>query len=205
MGQLANQYSFNDVVQFADKIKNAGDFIPQSLKGNSGAIAAAIMTGQELGLSPMVSLRCLYVVRGKVGISYDAIIGLLRKSGYGVEWPEDCTAERATIRLTHPNKDLKPFTLSYTKEDAVKAGLWNTGIGWKNHPATMLRARCVSNAARAFAGDVLAGIYTEDEIQEIKGNKKNGNAYYEEEVEESVRKIETDCIVEPVCFDFIVR
>jgi hypothetical protein len=35
----------------------------------------------------------------------------------------------------------------------------------------MLRARCVSSAGRAFAGDVLAGIYTTEEAHEIKRAK----------------------------------
>ncbi len=36
-------------------------------------------------------------------------------------------------------------------------------------PKAMLTARCTSSAARAFAGDVLAGCYSMEEVREISG------------------------------------
>ena len=88
MGELSE---FRQVAEMANMLKNAGDFIPSSFKGNAGAIAAAILTGRELGISPMASLRSLYVVNGKVGMSYELIVGQLRRHKY--------KAYRSHIRL----------------------------------------------------------------------------------------------------------
>ncbi|WP_299079107.1 recombinase RecT [uncultured Paraglaciecola sp.] len=163
-----------DVYIFADKIKNAGDFIPSNLQGNAGAIAACMLSGIELGFKPMASLRLMYVHKGNVGISASGIIALLKGAGYAVEWPES-SEEVATVVITAPDKT--SIEMSYTKQDAETAGLWgkvhkgkygNVDSVWKLHPKAMLRARCISNAAKAFAGEVLAGIYTHDEIDEIK-------------------------------------
>lgn len=175
MGELANKMgglkldSLADVFKLSESLIKAGDFVPAHFKGNPHAVTAAMITGKELGLSPMASLRGLYVVRGNVGVSYDVIVGLLRSHGYRIDWI-NTDASSATIKLTH--KDGSSMQMSYTKEDAKIAGLWGGGVGWKNHPATMLRARCVSNAARAFAGEILSGVYCEDEIQEIAREEK---------------------------------
>ncbi|MGB0680925.1 MAG: hypothetical protein ACPGUV_14850, partial [Polyangiales bacterium] len=130
-----------------------------------------ILKGLELGLPPMTAINGMHVVDGKVGLNYDLIVGLLRRHGYRVEWLET-TAELARVQLTH--SDGSSMNFSYSKEDAITARLWGrtTRHGqptpWVLHPATMLRARCISNAARAFAGDVLAGVYSLDEIDEIR-------------------------------------
>lgn len=167
MGELVESYN-EDVFELAEKLLNGGEFVPSNFKDNPGALAAAIRTGRELGLSPMVSMRSLYVVQGKVGIYYDASVGLLRQRGYKVHW-EKTDASEARVVLTH--QDGSSIDLRYTEKDARTAGLWGKGT-WIKHPATMLRARALMNAARAFAGEIFAGLYCEDEIQEIAREEK---------------------------------
>lgn len=157
---------FKETKEMAEMLKDGGDFIPASFKGKPGAIFAAILTGKELGIPPMASLRSLYVVHGKVGMHYDAIIGRLRSHNYEIEWPEDENNEKiATIILTHSKG--KSFKHSYTIEEAAKAGLVGRD-NWKKRPALMLRARCVASAARSFAGDIFSGIYEKDELLDIQ-------------------------------------
>lgn len=154
--------------ELASQLANAGDFIPAHFRQNPGALSAAILTGRELGLSPMASLRGLYVINGKVGVSYDVMVGLLRKNGYKIHW-EASTNERAKVVLSY--KDNTSIPVEYTLQDAQRAGLTGKAV-WKAHPASMLRARAISNAARAFAGDVLSGIYGVDEVEEIAEKEK---------------------------------
>lgn len=143
----------------AGALKNARGLLPESLK-SEGEIVAVLLAGQELGLMPMAALRGLQVVRGKVIISYDTMVALLRRAGYRIEWLHG-DATKATLKLTAPDNSTHVET--WDEARAKKAGLWGKGT-WSQYPDTMLRARCVSSAARAFAGDVLAGVYVEGEI-----------------------------------------
>jgi hypothetical protein len=143
----------------AGALKNARGLLPESLK-SEGEIVAVLLAGQELGLMPMAALRGLQVVRGKVIISYDTMVALLRRAGYRIEWLHG-DATKATLKLTAPDNSTHVET--WDEARAKKAGLWGKGT-WAQYPDTMLRARCVSSAARAFAGDVLAGVYVEGEI-----------------------------------------
>lgn len=150
----------------AATLKSARGLLPESLK-TEGEIVAVLLAGQELGLPPMAAIRGLQVVRGKVIISYDTMIALLRRAGYRIEWLKQSATE-ATLRLTAP--DGSTHTETWTAERAKRAGLWGAGT-WAKYPETMLRARCVSSAARAFAADVLAGVYIAEagEAEEIAG------------------------------------
>jgi len=77
--------------------------------------------------------------------------------------------------------------ISYTLEQATEAGLYK-GVdstnkvvkgkdNWNNHPATMLRNRCISIGGRIIASDFLNGIYEFSEITD------EGNIAYTTEIE----------------------
>lgn len=159
-GTIEAQTSAMDLVlRTAEKLKGARGLLPETLK-TEGEIVAVLLAGQELGIPPMAALRGLQVVRGKVIISYDTMIALLRRASYRVEWLES-TQTKAVLRLTSP--DGSTHVETWDQDRAKRAGLWGKGT-WSQYPETMLRARCVSSGARAFAGEVLSGVYVEGEI-----------------------------------------
>jgi len=155
----------SQMLELASRLKGATGMVPEHLK-SEGQILATILAGRELGLGPMAAMRGLHVVRGKVGADYSLWVALLKRNGYKVEWLEK-SAERCTLKLTAPDGSTHKET--WDKDRAVKAGLWNSGEGWKKYPETMLSARCVTSAGRAFAAEVLAGGYSMDELDEIRG------------------------------------
>src|SRR5690606_12814619 len=53
----------NQVAVIAEKICRT-HFVPEHLRGKPEEVTAAILTGHEMGRSPMASLRSIYVVRG---------------------------------------------------------------------------------------------------------------------------------------------
>lgn len=159
-GTIEAQTSAMDLVlRTAEKLKGARGLLPETLK-TEGEIVAVLLAGQELGIPPMAALRGLQVVRGKVIISYDTMIALLRRASYRVEWLES-TQTKAVLRLTSP--DGSTHVETWDQDRAKRAGLWGKGT-WSQYPETMLRARCVSSGARAFAGEVLSGVYVEGEF-----------------------------------------
>lgn len=127
-----------------------------------------IVTGQELGLSPMQSLRGIHVIQGRPVLSAQLIVALAKRSNFCEYFKlVESTAEKATYE-TRRAGDPSPTTLSYTIEEAKRAGLVGKDV-WRNHPASMLRARCAAALARDVYPDVLLGVYEEDEGREIAG------------------------------------
>jgi len=150
------------IFALASKLMQARGFIPQHLK-TEGEVAAAIIAGRELGLQPMTALRSIYLVNGKVGLSADMQLALMKRAGIRHEWiadGSDCKAARLKLER---NGD-RPYIQSYTIEDADRAGLLRNPT-WKAHTPAMLRARCVSSAGRAYAPDVLSGVYVPEELE----------------------------------------
>lgn len=153
------------LVKVADALGDAGQMLPKHIT-SKGAALAVIMAGDELGIPPMAAMRGLFLVNGKVGMDYALMVGLLRRAGYRVEWPVKSDT-RCELLLTHP--DGTTHTEVWDVDRAKKAKLWGNSGPWSTYPEAMLTARCVSSAARAFAGDVLAGCYSMDEVREISG------------------------------------
>ena len=157
------------LVKVAEALGDAGPMMPKHIT-SKGAALAVIMAGDELGIPPMAALRGLFLVNGKVGMDYSLMVGLLRRAGYKVQWVAK-GPERCELLITHP--DGTTHTEVWDVERAKKAKLWGNSGPWSTYPEAMLSARCVSSAARAFAGDVLAGCYSMDEVREISGGTVN--------------------------------
>lgn len=153
------------LVSLADRLQKAEGMVPKHMIGQPGKILAAILAGQELGVGPMASLRSFHVVEGKPVADYGFWVARLKAAGYRMEWLHK-TAEKVTLRLTAP--DGMSHTETWDKDRAVRAGLWNGKDNWKKYPETMLSARCVTSAGRAFAAEVMFGCYESDEAEEIR-------------------------------------
>ena len=121
--------------------------------------------GRELGLSTMQSLTNLYVVEGKVSLSSDLMAALVLKSPV-CEYlrPVEVTDTRATYAAKR--KGGVEFRYSFSWEDAGKAGLTGRQT-YKQNPADMLRHRALSKTVRAVFPDVISGLYTRDEVEDI--------------------------------------
>jgi hypothetical protein len=154
--------SFADVARMARVLSGAQGFVPRDLLGNPNAIAAAIMTGMEIGIGPMQALRSVHVVDGRPTLSAELMLSLAMRAGVRPQWLES-TAEVAHLRLTRPGYEAHEQRFSIA--EAKQAGLAGKG-NWQKYPAAMLRARALSAAMRAWCPDVIgSGVYVEGEIE----------------------------------------
>lgn len=154
--------SFNDVARISSALSKARGFVPSSYIGNAPAIAAAIMTGLEVGIGPMQALREIHVIEGKPTLSATMMLALAIRAGVRHQWLR-ADDEEAHLRLTRAGWE--PHEQRFSMADAKRAGLAGRG-NWGKHPGAMLRARCLSAAMRAFCPDVLGGsVYVEGEIE----------------------------------------
>jgi hypothetical protein len=152
-----------DVLGPTALVAAASSLAPDALRGKPHDALIVLMAGRELGLAPMQSMRMLGVIKGKVTLAADATVALVRRSGECLQWRlVESTATKATY-LTQRKGDTEPTTLTWTIEQAQRAGLAG-GQGWRSYPEAMLRARCAAALARIVYPDLVAGIYDPDEL-----------------------------------------
>jgi hypothetical protein len=142
---------------------------PTIYRNQPNTVLLVLWRGRERGLTVMRSIELIYPFDSSKGpqVAYaaDLLYGLVERSGAAEYFMlEDSSATKATYNTQRKGQP-KPVILSYTIEDAKIAGLL-TKENWQKNPAAMLRARAKTNLARAVYGDVLAGLYTKDELIE---------------------------------------
>jgi hypothetical protein len=117
--------------------------------------------------SPMALQATYHIISGRPSMKADAMLSAWRKSGGKHRWLKDGSdGQSATLELIDEAGNSQ--AVSYTIEEAKKAGLVKPGGGWTKNPANMLRARCCSNGVRMLKPELLGGAYTPEEIQDME-------------------------------------
>lgn len=141
------------------------EFVPAGLRGKPEAILACILTGRELGLGPMESLRMIDMIDGKPSPSSEWMLARVFDAGH-VIYPEVQTAEACTIVAKRMNGDqvLAEVRFTFTIEMAKRAGLAGKN-NWKSYPEAMLYWRAVAQVCRQLFPDLLHGMkYLPEEL-----------------------------------------
>ena len=90
-----------------------------------GELIATVLTGREVGLMEMTSIREMHIINGQVGMSAKMQHALVHKAGH-VMVVEEMTNDRAAItayRRDPYTHELAPVgSFQYTMEDARLAG-----------------------------------------------------------------------------------
>lgn len=141
---------------------------------NRYQIAAIIAKGHELGLPPLYSLEQIALVNGKPVVQGQALLAIVQRAhGAGAVRLVESTAEKATF-IFH-RAGVPDMTLTWSLEDAKRAGLLSRDGPWKSYPRTMLRWRCIAEGARLHFADTIAGIYLPDEMGLPSSIDSSGN------------------------------
>lgn len=161
---MSDLVTIDEIERTATLISKSTTISPE-LRGKVADIAVTIMAGRELGLGPMAALRLIHVVKNKPVLSADAMRGLVHSSGKCVFFECLESSDKIATYETQRVGSRSPQKLSFTIEQAKRAGL--SGDNWTRYPEAMLRARASAALARDVYGDVLAGVYTDDEVHEF--------------------------------------
>ena len=151
--------SYDDVQRLAAAVAKSG------LYGCRTADDAfvRIVTGIEMGISPMQAMRTISVFSGKPLLDAALIAGLCMRHHECIYWKYlDTTTHQCTIETKHARNGVTRLT--YTIEDAKRADLSGKDT-WRKYPQAMLRARCISALARMAYPEVVAGIYVPEEME----------------------------------------
>src|SRR3990167_8649846 len=167
---LTTQDDFSRQLAEFDKIQDTCKKLLQTKHyqalGEAG-IHAVMARAKALGIHPFEALNGGFTcIQGKVGMSTEMMAALVRQRGHSITKDPKSTSE--CVILHGKRKDNgDTWTCSFSKEDAIAAGLWN-GPTWKKYPGIMLYNRCMSMLFRQLFPDLSLGAgYVEDELKEI--------------------------------------
>lgn len=186
--------TFEETLRIARAVCASG-LAPSALIGKlegddaAAAVAVAIMSGAELGLKPMVSLRSFTVINGKPALYGDGLINVVRMSGKVAYLRTGCEDRGGKMVGFCEAKRLdtgEDKRVEFSQADAERAGLWQTKAvvtkwnkwdkkneekpndsPWYRFPQRMLAWRAAGYCLRELFGDVLGGIRDEFEVREI--------------------------------------
>ena len=171
-GELARHVAGGVTADALDVAKRLGEglarteFVPKAMRNNPAAVMAAILTGRELGVDAMASLREITIIQGRPNLSASLQLGMVRRAGHRVEGTAD--AKRAELVGTRGDTG-ETITVVWTLEDAARAGLAtitdegtararsSTGspLPWESYTQAMLWARAATELCRRLFSDVI--------------------------------------------------
>lgn len=162
-------------------------FVPDNIKTANQALAV-MLKARELGVPAMMGLNGIGMVQGKISVSAELMAALIYRD-HGNTALDFVEASDKKCTIAYHRRGGVVRTLSFTWEDAVKAGLTQKGGPWKLYPGAMLRARAISAVARMAFADTIGGMYTPEElgapvVVDAEGNVVADPAYLEEQARE---------------------
>jgi hypothetical protein len=176
---LFDSAKFNQAWRVAQAFATSG-LVPEHFKNNTAGVFVVLHMATRLDLDPFMALQKVYMVHGRPGMEAQLIIALVNARGpfHGpIQWETDgvgdkrqwtayathkATGERCEVTVTWAmvtqegwNKD-KPM-----KSGGVQKSKWNT------LPDLMGRYRSATFLARLFCPEVILGLSTADELEDM--------------------------------------
>jgi hypothetical protein len=147
------------VIKLANEIYDT-PFVPDGLRGSAPAVAAAILTGRELGVGPMTALQHIHVIHNKPGLSALLMRALI--VGQGHDWKDMEVTDSRVIVAGRRKGESQWTEASFTADQARRAK-----IDLGGYPQDKLYARATSRLARRKFADVIAGMpYSAEELED---------------------------------------
>lgn len=138
-------------------------FVPKDLRGKPEAVAAALLYGREVGLSPMTALTQTHVIEGKPAMSAEAMRAMILGDGHELEVLH---ADGGRVVMRGRRRGSSQWTeLEWSVDMARAAGLLGKD-NWRKYPRAMLTARCTADLARMLFPDVIHGMRAVEEASD---------------------------------------
>ena len=165
---MANEMTVQDMSNLSVAFAKSGLF---GYKSSSEAFALMAIA-QANGLHPAKAAERYHIIQGRPAMKADAMLSAFQEAGGKVRWIKRTDTE-CVLHLEHAQGG--ELDVKWTMERANKAGLTGKST-WKQFPAQMLAARCVSEGVRALFPACLSGMYTPEEVQDFAGSDEGKQA-----------------------------
>lgn len=158
--------AIDDKLQMAKMLAQSG-LMPDGLR-TPAQVFVALQMGAELGLSPMIAVNNIAVIKGRPTLSAAIMDAIARNHpayrGMTITYNDSPLACTVIIRRAIGD-NIEEFTGYFDWDEAAAAGLVGKD-NWRNYPKRMLKARAMSFAARDAFPDALAGMYSKEEYMD---------------------------------------
>lgn len=150
----------------------SSQLIPKAFQQRPGDVFVAMMWSYSLGIPIVQGLQGIAVINGKPSLYGDALLAVCMGSGQMADIEETVTGNAdnltATCKVTRRGKPT-PVVSTFSMADARAAGLLGKPGPWKQYTSRMLKMRARAFALRDAFPDVLSGIASAEEMQDVEG------------------------------------
>lgn len=125
------------------------------------------------GKAPLELAKTYHIIEGKLTMRSDAMLGRYLASGGKVKWTERSDKRVAATWICDGNEVEIAVTIEEMTKNGVAVG--NNGklkVNWQRFPRQMLTARNISEAIRLLMPQIVAGIYTPEEVSDFSNNDR---------------------------------
>ena len=147
--------------------------VPKNFQKQPENILVAMMWSHTLGIPVVQGLQYIAVVGGRPCLFGDGMLAICMNSGLLEDIQETLKGSGteadpliATCTIKRRGKP-SPIVSVFTQMDAKKAGLWNKTGPWTQYPKRMMKMRARSFALRDAFPDVLSGMSSAEEMQDV--------------------------------------
>jgi len=129
-------------------------------------IYAIVQKAKSMGINPLDALNGgAYYVQGKVEMSSQMMNRLIRSKGHSIQ--KDAKSTKTCCILNGKRADNgDTWTVSFSIDDAKKAGIYKANGPWEKYTEAMCFNRALSMLARQLFPDVIVDCYVQGEISE---------------------------------------
>lgn len=167
-----NKEQFNQLLRAADMVSKTS-IIPQSYQGKPQDCFIAIEMANRMGVSPMVVMQNMYVVKGKPSWAGQACTMLINSCGKFKDVKHIYTGTKGTenrgcyVRAIRVDDGDEVCGVEVTMQMAKAEG-WTSNPKWRNMPELMLAYRASAFFARVYCPEALMGVQTAEEVIDVQ-------------------------------------
>ena len=174
-GVWENKDQFNQLLRAAQMLSQTS-IIPQSYQGKPQDCFVAIEMATRMGVSPLVVMQNMYVVKGKPAWAGQACTMFINSCGKFTQVKHVYTGEKGTdsrgcyVTATRISDGVQVNGVEVTIAMAKAEG-WTSNTKWRNMPELMLAYRASAFFARVHCPEALMGVQLVDEIYDTETSR----------------------------------
>lgn len=180
--ELAPVTVWTDKKQFDQLLRAANmlsqtSIIPATYQGKPQDCFVALEMATRMGVSPLVVMQNMYVVKGKPAWAGQACTMFINSCGKFTQVKHIYTGEKGTdsrgcyVTATRISDGIQVNGVEVTIAMAKAEG-WTANTKWRNMPELMLAYRASAFFARVHCPEALMGVQLADEIYDADANRK---------------------------------
>ena len=172
-----NKDQFNQLLRAAQMLSQTS-IIPQSYQGKPQDCFVAIEIANRMGVSPMVVMQNMYVVKGKPSWAGQACTMLINSCGKFKDVKHIYTGEKGKpnrgcyVTATRISDGSQVDGVEVTMQMAQAEG-WTSNSKWRNMPELMLAYRASAFFARVYCPEAMMGVQTAEEVYDADSTPIN--------------------------------